>query len=77
MTADEEPIVIDGREMWRVEHCAAYIGVEPKTWTSYTARPPKEHPIPKPIRIGRTPLWVADEIKEWHANRPGSPIASK
>jgi len=58
------PIITDqatGRVLWRVVDCATYCGIGPRTWANYHAG-------------GRTPLWDAEEVKTWHANRPGSPI---
>ena len=39
-----------------------------RTWSSYVTR----DYAPKPERrIGRTPLWTAQQVDEWLANRPG------
>ncbi|MEU3013329.1 hypothetical protein [Nocardia asteroides] len=70
-------VVIDGREMWTAERCAEHIGAEVRTWQGYVKRPTAKHPAPQsPFAIGRTPLWYADEVKAWHAHRPGSPIVT-
>lgn len=67
-TADEE---------WTAEQCAEYVGVKPVTWRSYSHRPTRDNPAPKPKRyVGRTPLWSAREVKEWDARRPGSPVVN-
>ncbi|MCQ9352634.1 hypothetical protein NQ015_06775 [Corynebacterium sp. 153RC1] len=69
------PIITDkdtGRELWRVKECAAYIGITPATWTNYAAN--GRTPQKVAHLDNRTPLWDADEVKNWHANRPGSPV---
>lgn len=76
MHGDSE-LIIDGRVMWRAERCADYIGVKRATWIAYNARRTKEWPAPRPTYVGRTPLWDAEEVKQWHAGRPGSPIAQQ
>ena len=69
------PIITDadtGRELWRVKECATHCGIKPSTWTTYTA----QGRTPDPIAHfdGRTPLWDAEAVKTWHAQRPGSPV---
>ncbi|MBF6460138.1 hypothetical protein IU433_13945 [Nocardia puris] len=65
-------------ELWTAKQCADYIGVAPVTWRSYIYRPAKDHPAPKPVtKIGSTPLWLPSAVREWHENRPGSPIIRK
>ncbi|OSQ14682.1 helix-turn-helix transcriptional regulator [Corynebacterium diphtheriae] len=69
------PIITDkdtGRELWRVADCATHVGITPRTWTNYAAN----HRTPAPVAHldGRTPLWDAEEVKTWHASRPGSPV---
>ena len=47
-----------------------HIGVAHDTWRSYVSR--GNAGAPKPVRhVGRTPLWNADEVRQWHAQRPG------
>lgn len=68
------PIIIDadtGRELWRIADCAAWCGIRASTWRQYTAA----GRVPTPGgQLGKTPLWNAEEVKTWHANRPGSPV---
>ena len=48
----------------------AHLGqpITPATWSSMVAR----HQAPEPDeRVGRTPLWAEDTIREWAASRPG------
>lgn len=61
-----------GRELWRVTDCATHVGITPRTWTNYAAN----HRTPEPVAHldGRTPLWDAEEVRTWNANRPGSPV---
>ena len=69
------PIITDqatGRALWRVIDCATYCGIGPRTWANYCAN--GRTPQPVAHLDGRTPLWDAEEVKAWHANRPGSPI---
>lgn len=69
------PVIIDadtGRELWRNIDCAGHCGVTVKTWTNYVAN--GRTPAPVAQLDGKTNLWFADDIKTWHANRPGSPI---
>lgn len=64
-----------GRELWTVHQCAEHCGITATTWRSYRSRSTL-NPSPKPVaRLdGRTPLWDAGEVREWHASRPGSPV---
>ena len=71
------PIITDqatGRVLWRVIDCAAYCGIGPRTWANYRAN--GRTPQPVAHLDGRTPLWDAEEVKAWHAGRPGAPIRS-
>lgn len=62
-------------DLWTAQQCADHIGVALRTWHAYVYRPTRDHPAPKPVdKIGRTPVWSPDEVREWHRNRPGSPI---
>ncbi len=58
---------LDAGEHWGVAEVAAHIGVAESTVTSYVTR----GQIPAPIEGFTTPIWRADTIREWHANRPG------
>ncbi|MDK7179934.1 hypothetical protein QP446_04020 [Corynebacterium riegelii] len=69
------PTIIDkdtGKELWRVKECAAHCDIKPSTWTTYTSQ--GRTPAPLAHFDGRTPLRDAEEVKTWHANRPGSPV---
>ena len=63
-----------GRELWTISQCAKHCGITATTWRGYRSRS-AQNTSPKPVaRLdGRTPLWDADEVREWHASRPGSP----
>lgn len=68
------PIIIDqttGRVLWRTVECAEHCGIGPRTWANYNAKG-RTPPIVAHLDQ-RTPLWDAEEVKNWHANRPGSP----
>lgn len=69
-----QPKIIDadtGDELWTGADCADHIGVSYAAWRNYSAN----HRTPEQVAmiLGRTRLWLADEVREWHANRPGSP----
>ncbi|MBK4151020.1 hypothetical protein GWO60_06665 [Corynebacterium macginleyi] len=69
-----QPKIIDadtGKELWRTTECAAHCGITPRTWASYHAN--KRTPAPVAMLDGRSALWLAEDIKRWHAARPGSP----
>ncbi|AKK11780.1 hypothetical protein [Corynebacterium uterequi] len=69
------PTIIDadtGRVLWLGEDCANHIGVSPATWRNYSAN--GRTPAYVATILGKTRLWDADEVRQWHANRPGSPI---
>lgn len=61
-----------GRELWRVADCANHLGVSPSAWRNYSAQGRTPPPIAN--LDARTPLWDAEEVKTWRANRPGSPV---
>lgn len=69
------PVIIDkdtGRELWRVADCANHLGVTPSAWRNYNAQGRTPNQV---ADLGpRTPLWDAEEVATWHANRPGSPV---
>ncbi|CAB1037046.1 hypothetical protein FRC0549_01073 [Corynebacterium diphtheriae] len=69
------PIIIDadtGRELWNSTACAHHTNITPRTWANYYAN----NRTPNPVTTwGKSsPLWDAEEVKTWHANRPGSPV---
>lgn len=70
-----KPIVTDehtGKRLWRGDDCAEYCGISPSTWRRYSSY----DLCPQPIGVlgARMPLWDAEEVKAWHAARPGSPV---
>jgi predicted site-specific integrase-resolvase len=59
--------MIDTEQVWTTKEIADYIGVEPSTVRTYN----KRGFLPKPTSyVGRTPVWTALTIKDWHAKRP-------
>lgn len=69
------PIIIDadtGSELWRAADCADHCSIALRTWLSYVSR--QQAPIPTARLDQRTPLWDAETVRTWHANRPGSPV---
>lgn len=72
------PIIIDedtGRRLFNTQECANHIGVTPRTWANYHAN--NRTPTPVATWGKSAPLWDAEEIKQWHNNRPGSPIKKR
>lgn len=72
------PVITDadtGHILWLQADCAAHCGVTTSTFRSYNRTGSKMN-VPTPVAHldGRTPLWDAEEIKAWHARRPGSPV---
>ena len=71
-------IIIDqttGRILWRTIDCATHCHITNDTWANYNTNgrtPPIVARLDK-----RTPLWDAEAVKNWHANRPGSPGREK
>lgn len=66
------PEIIDtdtGRTLWRVSDCAEHCGVTNSTWRSYALK--KLPPEPVAHLDPRIPLWDAESVKQWHAERPG------
>lgn len=59
-----------GKELWTTERCAEYIGVNRGTWRQYRT----DGRIPEPAANMRRnlPLWYADDVKRWHAQRPST-----
>lgn len=69
------PTIIDadtGRVLWRNIDCASHCGISSGAWTNYVANGRTPKPVAK--LDGKTNLFDAEEIKAWHANRPGSPV---
>ena len=61
----------DGTVLWTVSKVCEHVGVGKPTFTSYVSK----HLAPQPaFTIERTRLWDAEEVKAWHAARPGSPV---
>ncbi|WP_037162414.1 hypothetical protein [Rhodococcoides fascians] len=55
---------------WTAEECAEYLHIKLRTWHAYVKRPGKTNPAPQPLRhIGRTPIWDAQAVHEYAANR--------
>lgn len=68
------PVITDadtGRELWRTADCADFTGVSIRTWGGYVARDQCPQPVAR--LDARTPLWDAEEVRTWHAGRPGRP----
>lgn len=59
----------NGRECWFGRSCANHAGIELTTWSAYTYR--GHAPAPIGEYDGRR-VWLADEVRAWHASRPGS-----
>lgn len=54
---------------WSAAECAEYVGVTRSTWRAYVA----EHGAPAPCsKVGRENRWDAEQVRAWHAGRPGS-----
>lgn len=69
-----QPKIIDaetGKELWRAVECAKHCDITTRTWANYYAN--GRTPDPVAMLDGRSALWFAEDIKHWHANRPGSP----
>ncbi len=73
---DLVPITItrtdSGATLWRATDCADHCKVTANTFLGYVSA----GRAPKPITHldKRTPLFDAEEVKAWHAARPGSPV---
>ena len=69
------PVITDldtGRILWRGVDCAAHVGIQPNTWRTYVSTGRAPQPV---TNLGdRMPLWDADEVRQWHTGRPGSPV---
>ncbi|MFN3600490.1 MAG: helix-turn-helix transcriptional regulator [Dietzia sp.] len=62
-----------GQHFWTVRQCAEHCGISPATWRSYVGR--GQCPAPT-TKFEGSPLWDADEVRAWHAVRPGSPVSN-
>lgn len=58
----------DTSEELLLAEAAVLAGVKPKTWSGYVTRGQAPAPV---RRVGRTPLWDADEVRAWVRSRPG------
>lgn len=61
----------NGRELWTATHICQLLGIAKPTWTGYVTRRQAPAPI---MQVERTRLWDAEEVRDWHAARPGSPV---
>lgn len=63
------------QEAWTADEVLAYLAEKGKpisrvTWHSYVSR--KQAPAADPaLKVGRTPRWRPDHIREWQESRPG------
>lgn len=67
-----KPVIVDqdtGRELWRAQQCADHIGATPVTWRGYVSRGQAPRSVGE--LDARTPLWDADAVRNWNADRPG------
>jgi predicted DNA-binding transcriptional regulator AlpA len=67
-----KPIITDGdtgRELWTAPQCAEHTGSAVSTWRAYVAR--QQAPATVGALGDRTPLWDAEQVREWNAARPG------
>lgn len=72
MTAQLNELTLsDGRTLWTVSRVVQHLGIGKATFTSYVSKGFAPAPA---IELERTRLWDAEEVKQWHANRPGSPV---
>lgn len=61
----------DGTALWPITTVCEHVGVAKATFTSYVS---KEFAPAPTHQIENTRLWDAEEVRAWHANRPGSPV---
>lgn len=59
-----------GRVLWTAGQCCEHVGVSRATWSAYTSRGQAPGPVG---HLDRMSLWNAEEVRTWHAHRPGSP----
>lgn len=57
-----------GAEYWTATQCAQHINVTRHTWSAYISR---EQAPASVGNFGKSPVWSAKEVKEWHAARAG------
>lgn len=58
-------------ERWTTKQVAAYLGIEPDTYPRYREEQGAPGPVGRePGRSGQN-VYDADEVRAWHANRPG------
>jgi predicted DNA-binding transcriptional regulator AlpA len=62
-----------GEELWAASAVNEYLGIGKSTFTSCVSK--GIAPTPK-YSIERTKLWDASEIRQWHSNRPDSPVTN-
>ncbi|MDU0479412.1 hypothetical protein QVA66_09190 [Staphylococcus chromogenes] len=70
-TALDHLDLADGRTLWTVSAVCAHLGIGKATFTSYVSKGFAPAPA---CTVERTRLWDAEEVKTWHAGRPGSPV---
>lgn len=58
---------LEAGEYWGYPEVAKFLEVDVATVRSYRTR----GQIPEGIQIGGTWIWRADDIRKWHAERPG------
>lgn len=59
------------RERWTTSQAAAHCGVLMDTFRSYVNRGLAPRPLPHEFGPRGERIFLADEIRRWHANRPG------
>lgn len=61
------------RELWTTTQAAEHCGVKASTFRDYRSKSQLGVPAPVGSQPGRggQDLYDADEIRAWHANRPG------
>ncbi|MBB1023338.1 MULTISPECIES: helix-turn-helix transcriptional regulator [unclassified Dietzia] len=62
-----------GDELWTATQCAEHCGISPATWRGYVSQGRTPGSL---AAFERSPLWRADDIRDWHAARPGSPVSN-
>jgi predicted DNA-binding transcriptional regulator AlpA len=55
------PTVTENKLLLKAKEAAATCGKSVRTWRTWDAA----GWIPRPVRIGRSTLWRADELREW------------
>lgn len=59
------------RERWTTRQAAEHCGVRPSTFRAYVNRDHAPQPLPDEFGKRGERIFLADEIRRWHANRPG------